>query len=280
MVGTLAIPIPGHVQSLGIVHRKEEQSLRASVSGFLISAPAKNDTMIDATDVLYKLENPELEVQRSELQSLIQQLTIQLKSKLGIDSRISEQTFLQLENAQKQQTHLESQIAHLKLSADMSGEFIPPPESPRKGKFVRQGEQLGTVCRGPWIVHAMLTAEQWSSIESMKDRRVGITLVGNTKQQLQGKIISGAIGGTKKIEEAALTHSGGGTIAVSQAMEATENFFDVVIELDDESVRKLERPIQIGMSSIVQLQSEPETLGMIFIRRGARLVNQIRQAGN
>ena len=126
----------------------------------------------------------------------------------------------------------------------------------------------------------MLTADQWSSIESMKDRRVGITLVGNTKQQLQGKIISGAIGGTKKIEEAALTHSGGGTIAVSQAMEATENFFDVVIELDDESVRKLERPIKIGMSSMVQLQTEPETLGMIFIRRGARLVNQIRQAGN
>ena len=114
----------------------------------------------------------------------------------------------------------------------------------------------------------------------MKDRRVGITLVGNTKQPLQGKFISGAIGGTKKIEEAALTHSGGATIAVSQAMEATENFFDVVIELDDESVRKLERPIKIGMSSMVQLQSEPETLGMILIRRGARLVNQIRQAGN
>ena len=63
-------------------------------------------------------------------------------------------------------------------------------------------------------------------------------------------------------------------------MEATENFFDVVIELEDESVRKLERPITIGMSSIVQLQSEPETLGMILILRGARLVNQIRQAGN
>ena len=54
----------------------------------------------------------------------------------------------------------------------------------------------------------------------------------------------------------------------------------VIIELDDEYVRKLERPIKIGMSSMVQLQSEPETLGLILIRRGARLVNQIRQAGN
>lgn len=134
----------------------------ASVSGFLISAPASTEASIDATDVLYNMENPELDVQKSELHSLIRQLTIQLQSKLGIDSRISEQTALQLENAQKQFDHLESQIAHLKLSVDVSGEFIPPPESPRQGKFIRQGEQLGTVCRGPWIVHAMLTADQWS----------------------------------------------------------------------------------------------------------------------
>jgi len=280
VVGTLAIPIPGHVQSLGIVHRKEEQSLRASVSGFLISAPANTEASIDATDVLYSMENPELEVQKSDLQSLIRQLTIQLQSKLGVDSRISEQTSRQLENAQKQIDHLESQIAHLKLSADISGVFIPPPESLRQGKFIRQGEQLGTVCRGPWIVHAMLTADQWSSIESMKHLRVGITLVGNTKQRLRGKIVSGAIGGTKKIEEAALTHSGGGSIAVSPTMEATENFFDVVIEIEEESVRMLESPIKIGMSSIVQLHSEPETLGISLLRRGARLVNQIRQAAN
>jgi len=63
-------------------------------------------------------------------------------------------------------------------------------------------------------------------------------------------------------------------------MEATENFFDVVIEIEDESMRSLESPIKIGKSSIVRLHIEPETLGIILLRRGARLVNQIRQAAN
>ena len=276
----VAIPIPGHMQSLGIVHRKEEQSLRASVSGFLVSAPVTDSATITGNDILYKMENPELHVQYCDLQSQIQQLSIQLQSKLGIDARQSEQTQLQLENTKKQLEHLITQIGHLQLSANISGEFMLPPEKPKKGKFIRQGEALGSVCRGPWIVHTMLTADQWSSVESMRDKPVGITLVGNTHQPLRGKIVSGAIAGTKKIEEAALTHTGGGNIAVSPEMVANENFFDAVIEIQDDSIRKLERPIKIGMSSIVQMQSEPETLGMILLRRGSRLVNQIRQSGN
>jgi putative peptide zinc metalloprotease protein len=280
IVGIFAIPIPGHVQSLGIVHRQEEQSVRASVGGFLVSAKATNTEAVAANQILYRLENLELETQRSEMQSLVQQLNIQLQSQLNMPGKQSEQTQLQLENARKQLEHIESQIRHLDLSAPKSGDFIPALESPKKGKFVKQGESLGSICRGPWIVHLMLTADQWSSIESVRDKPVGITLVGNTRESLKGQIISGDIAGTKKIEEAALTHSGGGDIAVSPDMVATESFFNVIVEIDADSLKSLTHPIKVGMTSIVQLQSEPETLGSLLLRRGARLVNQIRQSGS
>jgi putative peptide zinc metalloprotease protein len=280
VIGIAAIPVSGSVQSLGVVHRKEEQSIRASVSGFLVNAPASNESRIIENELLYKMENPELLVQRCELESQIQQLTIQLQGKLDVDARLSEQTQLQLANAKKQLAHLNTQIQNLELSADMDGDFMLPPERPMKGKFVRQGESLGSLCRGPWIVHSMLTADQWSGIESMKDKTVRIKLVGNTHQELQGKIVSGAIAGTNKITEPALTHTGGGNIAVSAEMVANENFFDVMVELDEDTVRSLDRPIKIGMSAIVQLQSESETLGKILVRRGLRLINQVRQSAN
>lgn len=274
------IPISGHVQSLGIVHRKEEKSVRASVSGFLVSAKTDNVEAVVENQMLYKLQNSELEVQMSEVQSLVQQLNIQLQSQLNVPGKKSEQILLQLENAKRDLEHFKSQISQLELSAQNSGEFIPPSDRPKKGKFVRQGESLGSICRGPWIVHVMLTADQWSSIESFRDKPVGITLVGYTQTRLKGRIVSGDIAGTKKIEEAALTHIGGGNIAVSQDMVANENLFDTVIEIDQESLKDLKRPIQVGMSSIVQLQSEPETLGVILWRRGIRLLNQIRQSSN
>lgn len=280
LIGILAIPIPGNIQSLGIVHRKEEQSVRASVNGFLVSAPINHSSEIAADELLYKMENPELLVQRAELKSQIQQFNIQLQSKLDLDSRQSEQTLLQLETAQKQLSHLESKINKLQLVSNMSGEFMLPAEAPKKGKFVHQGEELGSVCRGPWIVHSMLTADQWTSVEAMKDKQVRITLVGATEHCLTGKIISGAIAGTKKIEEAALTHTGGGDIAVSPDMLANENFFDVVVEIDEDSVKPKVTPLKIGMSSMVQLQSTPETLGRILVRRALRLINQIRQSSN
>jgi hypothetical protein len=166
------------------------------------------------------------------------------------------------------------------LSAKIAGEFIPSPDSPKIGKFIRQGESLGSICRGPWIVHAMLTADQWSSVESVRDKPVRITLVGDTQRLLTGRIISGDIAGTKKIDEPALTHSGGGNIAVSQDNVAGENFFDVVIQIDNDSLKELQRPIKVGMSSMVELQGERETFGNILLRRAARLVNQIRQSSS
>jgi len=280
LVGIFAIPISGHVQSLGIVHRQEERSVRASVSGFLVSTSASSASVVEPNQVLYRLENSELEVQRSEIQSLVQQLNIQFQTQLNIPGKQSDQTQLQLANARKQLENVELQMSRLDLAAQNEGEFIPPPESLKTGKFVRQGDVLGSICRGPWIAHVMLTADQWSSIESVRDKPVCITLIGNTHQSLTGRIVSGDIAGTKKIEEAALTHSGGGNIAVSQDMLATENFFDVVIEIDGDSIEKLTRPIKVGMSSIVQLQSEPETVGSILLRRSVRLVNQIRQGSN
>ncbi len=280
LIGITMIPIPGHLKSLGIVHRQEEKSIRASVGGFLVSTPAKQHYKIEENEVLYRMENPELLVQRSELQSQIQQLSIQLQSNLGIDTLQSEQIHLQIDNAKQQLRHVESQIENLNLSAEVKGDFMPPVESLKAGKFVHQGESLGSICRGPWIVRTMLTEDQWSSINSMREQPVSVTLIGNTKLLLKGRIVSGAIAGTKKIEEAALTHMGGGNIAVSSDMVASENFFDVVIEIDDQSIEKLEHPIKVGMSSLVQFKSESETLGTLLVRRGLKLVNQVRQASN
>jgi len=280
LLGITMIPIPGSLKSLGIVHRQEEKSIRASVGGFLISTPAKQHYKIEENEVLYRMDNPELHVQRIELQSQIQQLSIQLQSSLGIDTFQSEQNQLQIDNAKKQLKHVELQIENLNLSAEVKGDFIPPVDSLKAGKFVHQGESLGSICRGPWIVRTMLTEDEWSSINSMREQPINVTLIGNTKSLLKGKIVSGNIAGTKKIEEAALTHMGGGNIAVSSDMVASENFFDVVIEIDANSIDKLEHPLKVGMSSLVQFRSESETIGTLLVRRSLKLINQVRQASN
>ena len=280
LIGITTIPIPGHLKTLGIVHRQEEKSIRASVGGFLVSTPTKQRYKIQENEILYRMDNPELHVQRSELQSQVQQLNIQLQTSLGIDTLQSEQIQLQVENAKQQLKHVDSQIKSLELTAEVNGDFIPPVEQLKAGKFIRQGESLGSICRGSWIVRTMLTEEQWSSINATRQQPIHVTLIGNTKLLLKGRIVSGAIAGTKKIEEAALTHMGGGNIAVSSDMVASENFYDVVIEIDSKSLDKLDHPIKVGMSSLVQFKSESETLGTLLVRRGLKLINQIRQASN
>lgn len=279
-IGIFVIPIPGTVQSLGIVHRFEEQSIRATVSGFLVSAPIPAQHRIGENEVLYRLENPELQVQRSDLEAQIQQLSIQVQSQLSDDLRIAEQTHLQLESTKKQLEHLRSKLKQLDMTANFDGEFEYPNERPRQGKFVHQGEQLGSVCRGPWVVRAKLTAEQWSSIQSQKEKPVSIQLVGSMDHVLTGRIIKEASAGSKKIEEVALTHTGGGNIAVSGDMTASENFFDVIVEIDEASLKSIDQKLKIGMSSNLSFRSSPEPVAAALFRKGLRLINQVRQAGN
>lgn len=63
-------------------------------------------------------------------------------------------------------------------------------------------------------------------------------------------------------------------------MIATENFFNVVIEIDIDSLETFASPIKVGMSSMIQFQSDAEPLGHLLVRRIARLANQVRQSGN
>ncbi len=118
-----------------------------------------------------------------------------------------------------------------------------------------------------------LTAEQWSGIVSHLDEEVKIKVIAPNHSVLRGKIIQSQTAGSRKIEEAALTHSGGGNIAVGSDMMAVENFFQVIVEITDERLDQDRDALKIGMSAVLALPSNHETIASLVYRRSMRLLS-------
>ena len=275
VAGLALIPIPGRLQVKGVVHRLDEHSIRAEVDGFLVSQLASEGSEIACSQALFRLDNRELRIRRAELVSQSEQLHVQLQSEIGKQAMKAEQLRLQLSSANEELANVDTQIKQLDIVAQASGELSLPPDAPQIGKFVRKGEPLGQLSHGPWIVRSQLTAEQWTNISKHLDTRVYVRLMGMPRETFSGRIVRSMPVGSKKIEEVALTQLGGGDIAVSPEMFASESFFEVLIELDipDEAQPRL------GMTGVVNLSGETHTMGQFLLQKSMRLLNQIRQVG-
>ena len=81
--------------------------------------------------------------------------------------------------------------------------------------------------------------------------------MGMPQKTMAGRIVRAMPVGSKKIEQVALTQLGGGDIAVSQDMMASESFFEVIIELEPFG----DTQPRLGMTGIVNLSGDVRTMG-------------------
>lgn len=268
------IPIPGSVVTQGVVRRGHEHPVRSECNGFIKETVPLHAGYLHANSMLAVLENEELTSEYHSLQAEYQQLAVQLQNTLDISIPQREQLAIRLDSVRKQLQLIEQRISKLQIQTEHAGEFVRQPDFLREGKYIQAGELLGTIYRGPWLVKAKLTAEQWTKIQPRIDSYSSIQITSKSDRVLHGRILSGMQSGSRKIDEQALTHLAGGGIAVSDAGDASEIYFDVIVELI--SPHQLDHS-QVGATATLRFVRESQTLGELITNRFVRFVDQIRQ---
>ncbi len=269
-------PVSSSLEALGVVTRQEERIVHAGASGFLIHSEVADGTSVERGTVLCQLENIDVVTALERKEAEISQLRIQLQDELNSDVQTASAIAGTLEQALREQADLKAERDRLLVRAPIDGILIDTDRLDETGRFVHKGEPLASVSDGRWIVKVMVTAEHLSSTAPREGDTVSIRMIGQSKQLFRGKVLEVAKTGSKTIDQPALTHAGGGTIAVStDNQEAEQPFFEISVMIDGVDATQF----KYGMTALVQFEADRTPVGAFLYRRGLRILNQLRLAG-
>ena len=272
----MLVPVPNSTQALGVLHKRDQHTVRAGASGFLTETTLAEGDKLARGNVICRLENVDLSAAVERKRAEIEQLRIQVQQELAVDLQAATASEQRLARARQEQSHFEFERDQLLVRAPASGQLTDIEPLKELGRYIRKGEPIASVEHGPWVVKTMVSASGFSDSAPRRGDFVEIRFNGDANAILQGRVTQIAKAGTRTIEEAALTHLGGGSIPVTDdAHEAEQPFFEVTIGLDNSAQASLRH----GMTAWIRMSGQSTTIGVYLYRHGLNLLNQLRMAG-
>lgn len=274
--GLLLLPAPGAVSAIGTVAQRDDRIVRAAASGFLQQSPRREGDEVEAGQVIARLANIDLMAALRSADAEIEQLRIGLLSSIAEDRQQAAALEQRIRQAEQQRREMRRKLRQLQVTTPIAGRVTRAAGLDLPGRFVREGEPLATVSAGPWVFRAVATAEMFGRAAPTVGEPVEIRLAGGARRRIVGTVARVARAGSRRIEQPALTHLGGGAIPVApQSLEAEQPFFEITIDLKPPSHDLLRH----GMTGTVRFQRPHVSLARRLYRRTLAFLNRLRVAG-
>ncbi len=267
-------PIPSNVRAAGVVSAEHETVLRARTPGFLQAVTALRGQTVDVGAAIAELTND----------SVVEAVAVQSARVRSAELRRDAVRVVDPVKAQQQQAETSVQESALALARENldqltvrsgeSGKLVNLVTDSQIGRFFREGDPLGVVASGAWLVRVIVTEEQITLMTAKVGDTVTFRPAALPQNAIVGRILRIAPVGSRIIDLPSLAHTGGGDIAVDpQTREAAKPYFEVVAELagEDKGIPGY------GMTGVVSLSGRSELLGKSVARRFIRFWNQLYQ---
>lgn len=139
----LTLPSPLMVKVPVVTRFSKDQVLRAPTSGFVREVNFSSGQFVHAGEVILRIENKELEVQRDEIRLQLEAEAIQWQlnerqSSLGL----AEAALRRSESLKRKLTEIEGQLAAMQVKAPVDGEILTPQLTELRNRYVNHGSEL------------------------------------------------------------------------------------------------------------------------------------------
>lgn len=270
----LLTPVPLSRQAVGIVARENDQVLRAEAEGFVRQLAVREGDALAPGGLIAQLENADLaslcRIRRAEAE----RIRYELRGALQLDHAAAAEAETRLAQAEDEFADAQRKLNALAIRSESGGEVTNVSRLEDTGGYVRVGEPIAEVGRGPWVIRTLLNADGYLAAQPARGQQVQAILMGAADTTLRGRVVRVAAAGDRVVGDVALTHLGGGEIAVQGGtMEAVEPLYVVTIELDEPP-----DALRHGMTAQVKFPPRTDALGMRLYRGALRFLNQLRAA--
>jgi putative peptide zinc metalloprotease protein len=235
LVALAVIPAPEHGRAEGIVEARQRATIVAGADGFLRER-ASSAARLEPDELILAAENPELLSRQRQLSAQLEQLEVQL-AQARSESTARALALLEQRGALRQRlARIQDQVQNLRVQAPFAGRWSPA-ENLTLGRFIRQGEPLGTLLNTE-ALEIRITADQALGPRLLHQRELGdlsvqLRVADLPEQTFTGSITRVAPAGQQNLPSAALAMQAGGLMATDpedpEARRAAEPFFEVRI---------------------------------------------------
>lgn len=268
----LLIPVPWSRQAVGIVAQEEDRVLRAETDGFVQRLEVQEGAHVARGATIATLENAEVQANWRMRQAECARLKYQLQGALQKTNAEAEAVAAQLAQAEKELQDAARTKDGLTIRAPLEGDVAQVSLLEDSGRFIRIGEPVAEIAQGRWVVRALLNADGYAAARPAVGQTVEARLSGPLTRLVRGTIVRVDAAGDRRIDDLALTHLGGGDIAVrADTLEAVEPFYEITIAVD-----ALAADFRHGMTAQVKFAPRTAPLGVRIYRTALRFLNRLR----
>ncbi len=270
----LLIPVPSSVRADGVFERTDDYVIRTRVAGFIRSIPMRLGDRVAPGDILAELENETLAERMAEVSAVIEASSIRHRVFEVDDPAMAKQEQEQLSVLRDEQERRRRDEADLTVRAETPGAITDCLRTTDFGRFLQEGDPVASVASGTWQVRAILAEDEMaSSIPGIGDS-VEIRSLARPGESIRGHITAITPAASRTITSEALTHLGGGSVAVNpETAEAAQPYFEITVDTG-----LAESPfLRHGMVCQLRFGADPETVGTKTMRRLLRFVDSVSQ---
>ena len=263
----------------GIIESARFAKIHASTEGKLEAVHFKSGASVRKGDVIAKLVNRDLELDRRITDQKLQQVRT-LKQKAMSETMADLKTIHAQETAlEDRKRFIEEEERKLTIVAGDSGVFISPGIEAFKGVWLNRQAEIGTLIGdGPFIFHGIVSQEKAFRLFEKAQLKAEIRVHGDAGIPIELSDIMIIPYQRENLPSAALGWLGGGDISVSaedaEGKKAAEPFFEIIGKVVPASGSNA--PVLFhGRSGVARLELPPEPIA-IQVYRAVKQVIQKR----
>lgn len=263
------LPFPSSTRAEGVTRASGQAEIYAAASGHVVEVIALPGELLQAGDVIARLEAPELQARLRLLEAEIAVLQTRRFGALSRERGEALRLASDIEQVRREQLELEGDRDNLVLRASQHGRYVPIDDTLQIGQAVRRGEVIGHLISGTALrVDVVLGQDQIGRVRSGIER-ASVRLAERPATVLPARVSGDTPAADRQLPSAALAFDGKRGIAVASS-DTELRTLEPVFHLELELPRSVEAS-GIGGRAHVTLAHARETLG----RRCWRVVRQL-----
>ena len=270
LLALCAIPLPYQTVASAVVWPPEQARVRPGTDGFIADILVREGETVAAGDLLLRLEDPTLYVERARLLSLIERLQSNGYSALLDDPVQSQNSEQELDRTNGDLQRIEQRIASLDVRAQADGTLVMPRQQDLPGTLVRQGDTIGYVLAGGNIGVRAAVPEYDAALVHDHTRSAEVFLVEGQALPANAELVRDLPATTHTLPSAALGDRGGGPYVTDPAdkegLRSLEPVVIVDLMLPSTELQRL------GGRAWVRFEHDAEPVASRWMRRMRQLL--------